>query len=170
MGWKATGTPLWTKWEESSKFIFSSQQLVKRLTVHKWSERTSPLVQGWEQVVLAVEHFQNKFSWSHDRLWQEEENEKSERSHDCSLSLHVGWLCLHSQVCFQSTQIKLVLELTPPCWWHLLMQWSLRTPWQLHNHSGLGGVRGQTHCLAQRWYSVWTYKLLCFNFYLMLWW
>ena len=46
------------------------------------SERTNPLIQGWEQVVSAVEHVQNKFSWSHDKLWQEQENKKSGRSHD----------------------------------------------------------------------------------------
>lgn len=30
-----------------------------------------------------------------------------------ALGFHVGQLCLHSQVCFQSVQIKLVLGLIP---------------------------------------------------------
>lgn len=43
-------------------------------TVHERSERTSALVQAENRLLFAVKHFQNKFSWSHDRLWQEQEN------------------------------------------------------------------------------------------------
>lgn len=51
-------------------------------------------------------------------------NKKIKRVEDPMIAapgFHVGWLCLHGQVCFQSVQIKLVLGLIPPHqWYHLI--------------------------------------------------
>ena len=143
--WQATGPSLWTIWEENSNFIFSSQQPVKHRTVQKWSERTNPLVQGREQVVLAVKHFQNKFSWSHDRLWQEQENEKSGRSHDHRSGLPRG-LALPApsgplSECADKAGLRAntTSPVTP-----LNRGRPLRTLWQPDHHSSLGGT-GQRH-------------------------
>lgn len=108
--------------EENSKFIFSSQQLVKHLTGHKWSWRTSPLIQGWEQVVWAVKHLQNKFSWSHDRLWQEQENKKSGRSHDQGSGLPRGPALPARSSLLAERSGKAGLRVNTPCQWHHLIK------------------------------------------------
>lgn len=94
---------------------------------------------------MAVKHFQNKFSWSRDRLWQEEENEKTGRSHDPgsgsprgpALPARSGLPAEYADKA--GLRANTTSPVTP-----FNQVIPLRTLWQLDNHSDLGGI-GQSH-------------------------